>query len=230
MTNCFTNKLNILFFVQFLLFLSKLRWSQNYDVTHFLEPGFMEVLIFFFTGAMMEMMYELSIGLFVYVCLSACVCAWWSVVYLSSSLCISLTIYCLNISLNVCGSLSCCLCMCRAAVGWTLVPWRPSVFDAELYETCLFTHVCVFSLFLTPMFVLLQDSVPMASPAFLLSLFVSIQVLPQISPEPGYAPHTLVSTPTYTHTHSHIYTSVCTPHCFSQFSSSLVALNEAKQR
>lgn len=51
-----------------------------------------------------------------------------------------------------------------------------------------------FSLFLTPMFVLLQDSVPMASPAFLLSLFVSIQGLPPISPDPGNAPYTLVST------------------------------------
>lgn len=48
------------------------------------------------------------------------------------------------------------------------------------------------------MFVLLQDSVPMASPAFLLSLFVSIQVLPEISPEPGLALHTLVSAQ---HTH-----------------------------
>lgn len=44
----------------------------------------------------------------------------------------------------------------------------------------------------------------MASPAFLLSLFVSIQVLPQISPEPGHAPHMLVSTKhTLTHTNTH---------------------------
>lgn len=92
-------------------------------------------------------------------------------------------------------------------------------------------HVCVFSLFLTPMFVLLQDSVPMASPAFLLSLFVSIQVLPPISPEPGHAPYTLVSTQTHTYTMWHtLYTSVFTSHCFSfsQFSSSEVALKKAK--
>ncbi|XP_067375034.1 bromodomain-containing protein 8 isoform X2 [Channa argus] len=56
-----------------------------------------------------------------------------------------------------------------------------------------------------------KDSVPMASPAFLLSLFVSIQVLPEISPEPGYAPHTLVSTQTCTHSQwDTLYTFVCT--------------------
>uniref|UniRef100_A0A668VB02 Bromodomain-containing protein 8 n=1 Tax=Oreochromis aureus TaxID=47969 RepID=A0A668VB02_OREAU len=47
-----------------------------------------------------------------------------------------------------------------------------------------------------------KDSVPMASPAFLLSLFVSIQVLAQVSPEPGHAPYTLVSKLTFTHIHS----------------------------
>ncbi|XP_077957652.1 bromodomain-containing protein 8 isoform X2 [Gasterosteus aculeatus] len=47
-----------------------------------------------------------------------------------------------------------------------------------------------------------KDSVPMASPAFLLSLFVSIQVLPQISPEPGHATHTLASKQRNTHTHT----------------------------
>ncbi|XP_058505544.1 bromodomain-containing protein 8 isoform X2 [Solea solea] len=48
-----------------------------------------------------------------------------------------------------------------------------------------------------------KDSVPMASPAFLLSLFVSIQVLPKISPEPGHALHTLDAN-THTHTTHHI--------------------------
>lgn len=70
-----------------------------------------------------------------------------------------------------------------------------------LFQCCLrlvwnlLSHARLFlSRFLTPMFVLLQDSVPMASPAFLLSLFVSIQGLPPISPDPGNAPYTLVST------------------------------------
>lgn len=76
------------------------------------------------------------------------------------------------------------------------------VFDADLYESLLsHAHVCVFSLFLTPMFVLLQDSVPMASPAFLLSLFVSIQVLPPIPPEPGYS--TVHACLNKTHAHLH---------------------------
>ncbi|CAJ1058331.1 bromodomain-containing protein 8 isoform X1 [Xyrichtys novacula] len=52
-----------------------------------------------------------------------------------------------------------------------------------------------------------KDSVPMASPAFLLSLFVSIQVRPQISPDPGHAPHMLVSTKrAHTHIHTHTHT------------------------
>lgn len=41
----------------------------------------------------------------------------------------------------------------------------------------------------------------MASPAFLLSLFVSIQGLPPIPPEPGNSPYTLVWTHTLA-THS----------------------------
>lgn len=98
------------------------------------------------------------------------------------------------------SSVEVCVCVCAALKS----KGRPSlsVFDADLYETCFLTHVCAFSLFLTPMFVLLQDSVPMASPAFLLSLFVSIQVLAQVSPEPARAPYTLVSKQTCTRIHS----------------------------
>ena len=109
---------------------------------------------------------------------------------------------------------------------------------SSLTQTCMklaFSRTCVsfLSLFLTPMFVLLQDSVPMASPAFLLSLFVSIQVLPQISPEPpGHAPHTLVSTQ---NTHTDIHNGTHSGHIclhlsslFFLFTSILLALKEAK--
>lgn len=35
------------------------------------------------------------------------------------------------------------VCVCRAAVNWTLVPLCASVFDSDLYETCSLTHICV---------------------------------------------------------------------------------------
>lgn len=96
-------------------------------------------------------------------------------------------------------------CLHTGLLVWLRLLWGsngcflPPVFQC-LTQTCTklaFSCTPVFSLFLTPMFVLLQDSVPMASPAFLLSLFVSIQGLPPISPEPGNAPYTLVSTQTH---------------------------------
>lgn len=96
-------------------------------------------------------------------------------------------------------------CLHTGLLVWPRLLWGldgcflPPVFQC-LTQTCMklaFSCTPVFSLFLTPMFVLLQDSVPMASPAFLLSLFVSIQGLPPISPEPGNAPYTLVSTQTH---------------------------------
>ncbi|KAM8908229.1 bromodomain-containing protein 8 isoform 2-T2 [Spinachia spinachia] len=67
-----------------------------------------------------------------------------------------------------------------------------------------------------------KDSVPMASPAFLLSLFVSIQVLPQSSPEPGHDTHTLVSKQRKTHMLSHTCRRLFL-HLISHFLSSILA-------
>lgn len=123
------------------------------------------------------------------VCSPACIGAW-----LSTS--VYLSVY-INLPFDYLHIGAVCVCVQRLEGRST----HFVVFGADFYETCFLTHVCVFSLFLTPMFVL-QDSVPMASPAFLLSLFVSIQVLPQISPEPGHATHTLASKQRNTHTHT----------------------------
>lgn len=122
-----------------------------------------------------------------------------------------------------------CVCVCAALKSTgPPSPERVSVFDADLYETCFLTPVCAFSLFLTPMFVLLQDSVPMASPAFLLSLFVSIQVLAQVSPEPGQAPYTLVSKLTCTHIHSVTHCSHLSVPLIFLFISTEAALEDSK--
>ena len=165
------------------------------------------------------------------------VCAWLSLV------CFSVSVYqSLYINHTICylhkGSLSVCVWISvLSTCVFVNVPCsgqmdsRSSACPCVWHRLCMklaFSRTCVFfSLFLTPMFVLLQDSVPMASPAFLLSLFVSIQVLPQISPEPGHAPRTRLSQPN-THKHSvHLCLHLSSLFAIS-FSSSLVALKEAK--
>lgn len=117
----------------------------------------------------------------------------------------------LCVCVSVCVNLAAyCLHVCSSAWIWDVPTSRVDARSSVCFCVWLrlvrnllsHAHVCVFFLFLTPMSVLLQDSVPMASPAFLLSLFVSIQVLPQISPEPGCAPYALIPTHTHNVTHS----------------------------
>lgn len=120
------------------------------------------------------------------------------------SLCLK-PLFCACVSRSLISLLTTCIwkaeCWCVYNLSFlevkTLVPPHASVGRRPVWLLLPHAYVCVFSLFLTPMFVLLQDSVPMASPAFLLSLFVSIQVLPQI----GHVTLTLVSTLTRSETH-----------------------------
>ncbi len=86
------------------------------------------------------LVYVLSV-VFIYVFLYISISLFTICIWESECVCV-----CADVCLSGAVRLCVCLCTCRAAVEWTLVPRRASVFDADLYETCFLTHMCVFSL------------------------------------------------------------------------------------